>query len=443
MAQTIASEPFTLPSLRRLDALSADFFRELDALLAFEAQTDAAISAAVASILEAVRTVGDAAVLEYTRRFDGVEATALSQLEVPRTQLRAAWEALDRQARVALEVAAKRIESYHQQQKATGWMIEEPDGTRLGLKVTPLDRVGLYVPGGRAAYPSSVLMNAIPAKVAGVGELIMVTPAPHGEHNPLVFAAAYLAGVDRVFTIGGAQAVAALAYGTQTIPQVDKIVGPGNAYVAEAKRRVFGVVGIDMIAGPSEVLVLSDGTGHPDWVAIDCFAQAEHDELAQAIVVSTDSAFLDRVAEAIARLLPQQPRREIIARSLANRGALIWAPDRDAAIAIANRIAPEHLELAVADPEVWEPQLRHAGAIFLGHWSVEAFGDYCAGPNHVLPTMRSARFSSPLGVWDFQKRTSLLAISPAGAAKLAPIAATLADGEGLAAHAASARLRGA
>jgi len=443
MAQTIASEPFTLPSLRRLDALSVDFFRELDALLAFEAQTDAAISAAVASILEAVRTVGDAAVLEYTRRFDGVEATSLGQLEVPRTQLRAAWEALDREARVALEVAAKRIESYHQQQKASGWMIEEPDGTRLGLKVTPLDRVGLYVPGGRAAYPSSVLMNAIPAKVAGVGELIMVTPTPHGERNPLVFAAAYLAGVDRVFTIGGAQAVAALAYGTQTIPQVDKIVGPGNAYVAEAKRRVFGVVGIDMIAGPSEVLVLSDGTGHPDWVAIDCFAQAEHDELAQAIVVSTDSAFLDQVAEAIARLLPQQPRREIIARSLANRGALIWAPDRDAAIAIANRIAPEHLELAVADPEVWEPQLRHVGAIFLGHWSVEAFGDYCAGPNHVLPTMRSARFSSPLGVWDFQKRTSLLAISPAGAAKLAPIAATLADGEGLAAHAASARLRGA
>jgi len=443
MAQTIASEPFTLPSLRRLDALSADFFRELGALLAFEAQTDAAISAAVASILEAVRTVGDAAVLEYTRRFDGVEATSLGQLEVPRTQLRAAWEALDREARVALEVAAKRIESYHQQQKATGWMIEEPDGTRLGLKVTPLDRVGLYVPGGRAAYPSSVLMNAIPAKVAGVGELIMVTPTPHGERNPLVFAAAYLAGVDRVFTIGGAQAVAALAYGTQTIPQVDKIVGPGNAYVAEAKRRVFGVVGIDMIAGPSEVLVLSDGTGHPDWVAIDCFAQAEHDELAQAIVVSTDSAFLDQVAEAIARLLPQQPRREIIARSLANRGALIWAPDRDAAIAIANRIAPEHLELAVADPEVWEPKLRHAGAIFLGHWSVEAFGDYCAGPNHVLPTMRSARFSSPLGVWDFQKRTSLLAISLAGAAKLAPIAATLADGEGLAAHAASARLRGA
>ncbi len=440
---THTSEPFTVPPLRRLDALSADFFRELDALLAFEAQTDTAIAAAVAAILEAVRTTGDAAVLEYTRRFDGLEATFLGQLEVPRTQLRAAWEALDHEARTALELAATRIESYHQQQKTTGWMIEEPDGTRLGLKVTPLDRVGLYVPGGRAAYPSSVLMNAIPAKVAGVGELIMVTPTPRGERNPLVFAAAYLAGVDRVFTIGGAQAVAALAYGTQTIPQVDKIVGPGNAYVAEAKRRVFGVVGIDMIAGPSEVLVLSDGTGHPDWVAIDCFAQAEHDELAQAIVVSTDSAFLDQVAEAIVRLLPQQPRREIIARSLANRGALIWAPDRDAAIAIANRIAPEHLELAVADPEAWEPQLRHAGAIFLGHWSVEAFGDYCAGPNHVLPTMRSARFSSPLGVWDFQKRTSLIAISPTGAAKLAPIAATLADGEGLAAHAASARLRGA
>ncbi len=435
-------ESFAIPEVRRLDATSADFLRDLDRLLALESETDQAIVARVDEILRAVRTTGDAALLAYTERLDGVTARSMLDLTLPPSALEAAWRSLSEAQRAALEAAAERIRSYHERQKAEGWMIEEADGTRLGIKVTPLDRVGLYVPGGRAAYPSSVLMNAIPAKVAGVKELIMVTPTPHGERNPLVLAAAYLAGVDRVFTIGGAQAVAALAYGTETIPQVDKIVGPGNAYVAEAKRRVFGVVGIDMIAGPSEVLILNDGSGHPDWVAMDLFAQAEHDELAQSILVSTDRHFLDRVAEAIARLLPAQPRRAIIAQSLANRGALIYAPDRAAAIAIANRIAPEHLELAVEAPEAWEPEIRHAGAIFLGHWSVEAFGDYCAGPNHVLPTMRSARFSSPLGVWDFQKRTSLLAVSRAGAAKLAPIAGLLADGEGLAAHAASARLRG-
>ncbi|GLW59831.1 MAG: histidinol dehydrogenase [Hydrogenophilus thermoluteolus] len=439
---TESPNEFVVPEVRRLDATQADFLATLDVLLTLESDTDRAIVERVDEILRAVRATGDAAVLEYTRRFDGLDALAMVELELPRTEWEAAWRALSDAQRAALEVAAERIRRYHERQKAEGWMVEEADGTRLGLKVTPLDRVGLYVPGGRAAYPSSVLMNAIPAKVAGVSELIMVTPTPHGERNPLVLAAAYLAGVDRVFTIGGAQAVAALAYGTQTIPQVDKIVGPGNAYVAEAKRRVFGVVGIDMIAGPSEVLVLNDGSGNPDWVAMDLFAQAEHDELAQAILVSTDRAFLERVQESIARLLPQQPRRAIIAQSLANRGALIYAPNRAAAIAIANRVAPEHLELAVEDPEAWEPEIRHAGAIFLGHWSVEAFGDYCAGPNHVLPTMRSARFSSPLGVWDFQKRTSLLAVSREGAAKLAPIAGLLADGEGLAAHAASARFRG-
>ncbi len=428
--------------IRRLSTQQPDFAATLAALLAFEADTDAAIAQAVQTIIAEVRSRGDAAVLEYTHRFDGVAAASVQELELPQETLAAAWARLSSAQRDALAFAAERIRRYHERQRETGWMLSDSNGSRFGVKVTPLDRVGLYVPGGRAAYPSSVLMNALPAKVAGVGELIMVVPTPQGQKNELVLAAAHLVGVDRVFTIGGAQAVAALAYGTQTIPAVDKIVGPGNAYVAEAKRRVFGRVGIDMIAGPSEVLILSDGSGDPAVAALDLFAQAEHDELAQAILISTDAAFLEAVAASIARLLPQQPRREIIAKSLANRGALIHASSRSEAIAIANHIAPEHLELAVEDPQAWEPHIRHAGAIFMGHWSVEAFGDYCAGPNHVLPTMRSARFSSPLGVWDFVKRSSVLYVTADGARELAPIAGLLADGEGLAAHAASARARG-
>ena len=429
------------PQIRRLDSRAPDFLATLDALLAFESGTDSQIENAVTDILAAVRTVGDPAVIDYTRRFDRLDVNHMSALELPRHVLEDALATLPEAQRAALEVAASRVEAYHRRQIAESWDYTEADGTRLGQIVTPLDRVGLYVPGGRASYPSSVLMNAIPAKVAGVGELIMVVPTPDGERNPLVLAAAAITGVDRVFTIGGAQAVAALAYGTQTIPQVDKIVGPGNAYVASAKRRVFGTVGIDMVAGPSEVLVISDGSGNPDWVAMDLFAQAEHDELAQSILLCTDAAFIDAVAASIAKLLPGMPRRDTIATSLANRGALIHVRDLDEACAIANRIAPEHLELSMEAAEDWIGKIRHAGAIFVGHWSVEALGDYCAGPNHVLPTMRSARFSSPLGVYDFQKRTSLIQVSEAGAQTLGPIAATLADGEGLQAHAASARYR--
>ena len=427
--------------IRRLDSRTPDFLATLDALLAFESGTDTQIENAVTDILAAVRTVGDPAVIDYTRRFDRLDVNHMSALELPRHVLEDALATLPEAQRTALEVAAGRVEAYHRRQIAESWDYTEADGTRLGQIVTALDRVGLYVPGGRASYPSSVLMNAIPAKVAGVGELIMVVPTPDGERNPLVLAAAAITGVDRVFTIGGAQAVAALAYGTQTIPQVDKIVGPGNAYVASAKRRVFGTVGIDMVAGPSEVLVISDGSGNPDWVAMDLFAQAEHDDLAQSILLCTDAAFIDAVAASIAKLLPEMPRRQTIATSLANRGALIHVRDLDEACAIANRIAPEHLELSMENAEDWIGKIRHAGAIFVGHWSVEALGDYCAGPNHVLPTMRSARFSSPLGVYDFQKRTSLIQVSEAGAQTLGPIAATLADGEGLQAHAASARYR--
>ncbi|MBN9696999.1 MAG: histidinol dehydrogenase [Zoogloea sp.] len=431
--------------IRRLSSSQAGFTATLDALLAFEGSTDAAIEQAVADILQAVRRDGDQAVVDYTRRFDHLEAADMAALELPRAELEAALAGLSAEQRQALETAAERVRSYHQRQVIESWRYtdEAPgmDGTRLGQKVTPLDRVGLYVPGGRASYPSSVLMNAIPAKVAGVGELIMVVPTPRGEKNPLVLAAAAITGVDRVFTIGGAQAVAALAYGTATIPQVDKIVGPGNAYVASAKRRVFGTVGIDMVAGPSEVLVISDGSGEPDWVAMDLFAQAEHDELAQSILLCTDEAFIGRVEESIARLLPQMPRRETIAVSLKNRGALIHVKDLAEACAIANRIAPEHLELSLADPYQWIDEIRHAGAIFIGHYSVEALGDYCAGPNHVLPTMRSARFSSPLGVYDFQKRTSLIDISEQGAQTLGRIASVLAHGEGLQAHARSAEMR--
>lgn len=428
-------------AIRRMDSGAPDFIEQLDALLAFDASTDDAIEAAVAGILRDVRARGDEAVLECTRRFDRLNAASMVELELPRSVLDEAYASLGDEQRAALVEAADRVRLYHERQKQASWEYTEADGTTLGQKVTPLDRVGLYVPGGRASYPSSVLMNAVPAKVAGVSELIMVVPTPGGERNALVLAAAAITGVDRVFTIGGAQAVGALAYGTQSIPQVDKIVGPGNAYVASAKRRVFGTVGIDMVAGPSEVLIISDGHGNPDWVAMDLFAQAEHDELAQSILLCTDAAFIDRVHASIDRLLSDMPRRDTIATSLANRGALIKVRDLGEACDIANRIAPEHLEICTETPRDWVDRIRHAGAMFLGHYSVEALGDYCAGPNHVLPTMRSARFSSPLGVYDFQKRTSILEISAEGAQKLGRIASVLAHGEGLQAHARSAEMR--
>ncbi|PZU55630.1 MAG: histidinol dehydrogenase [Thauera sp.] len=431
----------SVTKISRFDSGAADFLDSLDTLLAFESSTDDAIETAVAGILRDVRARGDEAVMDYTRRFDRMDCAAMVELELPRSELDAAYAGLSDTQRSALAEAADRVRIYHERQKQDSWEYAEADGTRLGQKVTPLDRVGLYVPGGRASYPSSVLMNAIPAKVAGVKELIMVVPTPGGERNPLVLAAAAITGVDRVFTIGGAQAVAALAYGTRTIPQVDKIVGPGNAYVASAKRRVFGTVGIDMVAGPSEVLIISDGHGNPDWVAMDLFAQAEHDELAQSILLCTDAAFLDRVHASIDRLLAEMPRRDTIATSLANRGALIKVRDLAEACDLANRIAPEHLEICTEDPRALVDSIRHAGAMFLGHYSVEALGDYCAGPNHVLPTMRSARFSSPLGVYDFQKRTSILDISAEGAQKLGRIASVLAHGEGLQAHARSAEMR--
>ncbi|MHB1358863.1 MAG: histidinol dehydrogenase [Rhodocyclaceae bacterium] len=427
--------------IRRLSSRDPAFLSTLDKLLAFDNSTDAAIEQTVAEVLANVRQQGDAAVLDYTRRFDRLDAQTLAELELPLAELAAAYANLPNAQREALQQAAERIRIYHERQKLVSWEYTEADGTRLGQQVTPLDRVGLYVPGGKAAYPSSVLMNALPAKVAGVRELIMVVPTPDGVKNALVLAAAHLAGVDRVFTIGGAQAVAALAYGTQTIPQVDKIVGPGNAYVASAKRRVFGTVGIDMVAGPSEVLVIADGSGDPDWTAIDLFAQAEHDELAQAILLCPAAAYLDRVAASIEKLLPTMPRREVIAASLGGRGALIQVTDLTEACTIANRIAPEHLELSVENPRALLDQIRHAGAIFMGHYASESLGDYCAGPNHVLPTARSARFSSPLGVYDFQKRSSIIEVSAAGAQTLGPIAATLAHGEGLTAHARAAELR--
>ncbi|MCX7173934.1 MAG: histidinol dehydrogenase [Proteobacteria bacterium] len=427
--------------VRRLSTREPEFLSQLDALLTFETSTDESIERTVAEILANVRTLGDAAVLDYTRRFDQLDASSMAELELPRDELAAAFESLPQAQRSALEQAAARIRGYHQRQKTESWEYTENDGTRLGQKLSPLDRAGLYVPGGKAAYPSSVLMNALPAKVAGVKELIMVVPTPRGEKNALVLAAAHLAGVDRVFTIGGAQAVGALAYGTQTIAQVDKIVGPGNAYVAAAKRRVFGVVGIDMVAGPSEVLVIADASANPDWVAMDLFAQAEHDELAQSILLSPDEDFIECVQRSIDKLLPTMPRSDIITASLTGRGALIHVSDLDEACIIANRIAPEHLELAVAEPRKLVEKIRHAGAIFIGHYASESLGDYCAGPNHVLPTSRSARFSSPLGVYDFQKRTSLIEVSEAGAQTLGPIASTLAHGEGLTAHARAAELR--
>ncbi len=416
--------------VRRLDSSDAGFDREFGALIAFESAQDPAVDAAVALIVAAVRSRGDAAVLEYTLRFDRVRAASVGELEISAGEMRAAFDALPMEQRAALEVAAARVRTYHGRQKLESWSYADPDGSTFGQQVTALDRVGVYVPGGKAAYPSTVLMNVIPAHVAGVREIVMVVPAPDGARNPLVLAAAHLAGVSRAFAIGGAQAVAALAYGTATVPAVDKICGPGNAYVAAAKRRVFGAVGIDMVAGVSEVLVIADGSAHPDWVAMDLFAQAEHDELAQAILVTPDAALLAAVEASARRQIGDMPRRAIIAASFANRGAFVKVGDLDEACAIANRVAPEHLELAVADPEALLPKIRHAGAIFLGHDASESLGDYCAGPNHVLPTGRTARFSSPLGVYDFQKRSSVLRVSPQAARALGPVAATLARWRG-------------
>jgi len=427
-----------------LSTADADFEQKFQQRLHWSADTDAAIEQRVADILADVQQRGDVAVLEYTHRFDGLQAGTLQALELTQAELKAAFDALPAVQRDALEAAAARVRRYHEAQKrASGesWSYRDEDGTLLGQKVTPLDRVGIYVPGGKAAYPSSVLMNAIPAHVAGVGEIIMVVPTPQGAKNPLVLAAAHVAGVTRAFTIGGAQAVAALAYGTATVPKVDKITGPGNAYVASAKKRVFGTVGIDMIAGPSEILVLADGTTPPDWVAMDLFSQAEHDELAQSILLCPDAAYIDAVQQAIDRLLPEMPRAEIIARSLTGRGALILTKDMEEACAISNRIAPEHLEVSSRDAHRWEPLLRHAGAIFLGAYTSESLGDYCAGPNHVLPTSGTARFSSPLGVYDFQKRSSLIEVSEQGAQTLGRIASVLAHGEGLQAHARAAEMR--
>jgi histidinol dehydrogenase len=427
--------------IRRLDTANPDFAEALDALIAFESAQDPDVDAAVAAIIKDVRARGDAAVLEYTARFDRLAAPSVAALEIPEAAMHAAFVSLPAEERDALTRAAARIRSYHERQKAPGWSFTEADGTELGQRITPLDRVGIYVPGGKAAYPSSVLMNAIPAQVAGVREIIMVVPTPDGVRNPLVLAAASLAGVTRLFTIGGAQAIAALAYGTQTVPAVDKICGPGNAYVAAAKRRVFGTVGIDMVAGVSEIVVVADGTANPDWIALDLFSQAEHDEMAQAILLSPDASLLDRVEASARRLLADMPRAGIIEASLARRGALVTTRDLADACDVVNRIAPEHLELAVADPETLLPQIRHAGAIFVGHYASEALGDYCAGPNHVLPTGRTARFSSPLGVYDFEKRSSVLRLSRAAAQTLGPLAATLARGEGLIAHARSAEAR--
>lgn len=428
----------------RLSTASATFEQDFAQRLHWSAEQDAAIEQRVADILADVRQRGDAAVLDYTARFDQLQAADMATLELTQAELKAAYDSLPAVQQGALTAAAARVRSYHEaQKKASGesWSYRDADGTLLGQKVTPLDRVGIYVPGGKAAYPSSVLMNAIPAHVAGVGEIIMVVPTPRGEKNPLVLAAAYVAGVTRGFTIGGAQAVAALAYGTATIPKVDKITGPGNAYVASAKKHVFGLVGIDMIAGPSEILVLADGSTPPDWVAMDLFSQAEHDELAQSILLCPDAAYIDVVQAAIERLLPEMPRAEIIAKSLTGRGALIHTRSMEEACAISNRIAPEHLEVSSNDPHRWEPLLKHAGAIFLGAYTSESLGDYCAGPNHVLPTSGTARFSSPLGVYDFQKRSSIIEVSQQGAQTLGQIASVLAHGEGLQGHARAAEMR--
>jgi histidinol dehydrogenase len=430
-----------MADIRRLASGAPDFEASFRRLLAFEAAQDESVERTTAQIIGDVRRRGDAALLEYTSRFDRWTPKNAKDLDVPLAHAQAALNSLPDAEREALAFAAHRIRSYHEHQRQESWRLREDDGTVLGQQVTPLDRAGLYVPGGKAAYPSSVLMNAVAAKVAGVPELVMVTPTPDGALNDHVLAAAALAGVDRIVRVGGAQAVAALAFGTETVPAVDKIVGPGNAYVAAAKRRVFGHVGIDMVAGPSEVLVIADSSAHADWVAMDLFSQAEHDEIAQAILLTPDAAFADAVAGSMARQMAKMPRRTIIEASLAARGALIHVRDLDEACALANRIAPEHLELAVADPEALLPKIRHAGAIFLGHYASESLGDYCAGPNHVLPTSRTARFSSPLGVYDFQKRSSVISVSRDGALRLGRVAATLARAEGLEAHACSAEWR--
>ena len=427
--------------MKKLNSRDTDFPQALAALLAFENAQDPAVERAVANICADVRQRGDAALLEYTNRFDGTNARSMAELTLSQDDLQQALACLPAATRDALQTAAARVEDYHRRQKQESWHYTDADGTLLGQQITPLDRVGIYVPGGKAAYPSSVIMNAMPAHVAGVAEIIMVVPTPRGERNDIVLAAAHIAGVNKIFTIGGAQAIAALAYGTESVPAVDKITGPGNAYVAAAKRRVFGVVGIDMIAGPSEILVIADGSTPADWVAMDLFSQAEHDEIAQAILISPSQRYLDDVEAAMQRLINDMPRRAIIEASLTNRGAMILAQDLDDACAIANQIAPEHLELSVAEPETWARKIRHAGAIFMGGYTSESLGDYCAGPNHVLPTSRSARYASPLGTYDFQKRSSLIQVSAAGAQKLGKPASILARGEGLTAHARAAEMR--
>ena len=430
-----------MPEIRQLNTNDANFWGSLDEVLAWEQSTDTGVVVVVNDILADVKKRGDAALLEYTQKFDRLEVTSAAQLELSKDDLQKALAAIDPKQRDALELAAERVRAYAKHQKMESWSYTEADGTVLGQKITPMDRAGLYVPGGKAAYPSSVLMNAIPAKVAEVPELIMVVPTPGGERNDLVLAAAAISGVDRVFTVGGAQAVAALAYGTETIPKVDIITGPGNSYVATAKRMVYGIVGIDMIAGPSEILVVCDGKTDPDWIAMDLFSQAEHDEEAQSILVSPDAGFLEAVKVSIEKLLLEMPRREIIEASLKNRAAFVLAENMEQAIEVANHIAPEHLELSMDDAEQWAQEIRHAGAIFMGRYTAEALGNYCAGPNHVLPTSGTARFSSPLGVYDFQKRSSLIGCSAEGASELGKSASVLAHGEGLVAHARSAEYR--
>ena len=427
--------------MKQLNSAAADFWQQLKDLQAFETAQDPKVDQIVADICHDVQTRGDAAVIEYTNRFDGMSATSMADLTLSQEELKAAFERLPENVQAALTTAARRIADYHQHQKQSSWQYTDADGTVLGQQITALDRVGIYVPGGKASYPSSVMMNAMPAHVAGVQEIIMVVPTPKGERNDIVLAAAYVAGVTQIFTVGGAQAVAALAYGTETIPQVDKITGPGNAFVAAAKRRVFGIVGIDMVAGPSEILVIADGSTPADWVAMDLFSQAEHDEIAQSILVSTSATYAAQVQEAMSQLIDTMPRKDIINASLQNRGAIVLVKDLDEACEVANYLAPEHLELSVVNAQDWAPKIRHAGAIFMGAYTSESLGDYCAGPNHVLPTSRTARFASPLGVYDFQKRSSLIQVSQQGAQQLGEIASILAHGEGLTAHARAAEFR--
>ena len=427
--------------MKQLNSAAADFWQQLKDLQAFETAQDPKVDQIVADICHDVQTRGDAAVIEYTNRFDGMSATSMADLTLSQAELKAAFERLPENVQAALTTAARRIEDYHQHQKQSSWQYTDADGTVLGQQITALDRVGIYVPGGKASYPSSVMMNAMPAHVAGVQEIIMVVPTPKGERNDIVLAAAYVAGVTQIFTVGGAQAVAALAYGTETIPQVDKITGPGNAFVAAAKRRVFGIVGIDMVAGPSEILVIADGSTPADWVAMDLFSQAEHDEIAQSILISTSATYAAQVQEAMSLLIDSMPRKDIINASLQNRGAIVLVKNLDEACEVANYLAPEHLELSVENAQDWAPKIRHAGAIFMGAYTSESLGDYCAGPNHVLPTSRTARFASPLGVYDFQKRSSLIQVSQQGAQQLGEIASILAHGEGLTAHARAAEFR--